>query len=77
MYFNYPPPLSTIIFTKAIYILSSITGQIMINEYTAEQLVNGRERLSIDHNEMHQVVSVDINREQGLFRRQISRANKL
>ena len=68
MYLNYPPPLVDIIFTKAIYILLSNSGATKINDYTAEQLVDGRDRMSIGPEEMHRIISDDIYREDGAFK---------
>ena len=68
MYLNHPPPLLDITFTNSIYILISNSGATKINDYMTEQLVSGRDRVSITPTEMHQIISEDIYREDGAFK---------
>ena len=67
-YFNYPPPMDGIDYTRAMYILMSNAGAATINDYTVEQFRKGRDRNSIRMNEMHNIISDRIHVEEGAFK---------
>ncbi|KAI6658545.1 Torsin-1A-like [Oopsacas minuta] len=67
-YLNYPPPMDGIDYTRAIYILLSNAGATKINDFTVDQFRDGRDRSSIRMNEMHNIISDAIHREDGAFK---------